>query len=86
MLTAGVQRCPFTPVGTVTTLAKNARIAPEAAVFLGDCADDELNGATRAGLRAFRASWFLARWDAQRNGDARDQTLQRPEDVLGVAA
>lgn len=30
--------------------------------YIGDGADDELSGAERAGLRAFRALWFLKRW------------------------
>jgi FMN phosphatase YigB (HAD superfamily) len=30
--------------------------------FIGDGADDELSGAGRAGLRAFKALWFLRRW------------------------
>ena len=30
--------------------------------FVGDGADDELLGAEKAGLRAFRALWFLKRW------------------------
>ena len=37
-------------------------LAPAATVFIGDGAGHELNGATQAGLRAFRALWFLARW------------------------
>jgi putative hydrolase of the HAD superfamily len=30
--------------------------------FIGDGADGELSGAEQAGLRAFRAEWFLRRW------------------------
>jgi putative hydrolase of the HAD superfamily len=30
--------------------------------FIGDGADEELSGAEQAGLRAFRALWFLRRW------------------------
>jgi putative hydrolase of the HAD superfamily len=37
-------------------------VAPSDAWFIGDGADDELSGAARAGLRAWRATWFLKRW------------------------
>ena len=30
--------------------------------FIGDGAQEELSGAEQAGLRAFRALWFLRRW------------------------
>jgi putative hydrolase of the HAD superfamily len=30
--------------------------------FIGDGGSDELTGAMQAGLRAFRALWFLRRW------------------------
>jgi HAD superfamily hydrolase (TIGR01549 family) len=30
--------------------------------FIGDGGDEELSGAEQAGLRAFRAVWFLRRW------------------------
>jgi putative hydrolase of the HAD superfamily len=30
--------------------------------FIGDGMHEELSGAERAGLRAFRALWFLRRW------------------------
>jgi putative hydrolase of the HAD superfamily len=34
-------------------------VEPEAALFVGDGADEELTGARRAGLRAARAAWFV---------------------------
>jgi putative hydrolase of the HAD superfamily len=37
----------------------NAR--PATTLFIGDGGDDELAGAERAGLRAFRAAWFVKR-------------------------
>ena len=37
-------------------------VEPEATVFIGDGGDGELVGAQQAGLRAFRAVWFLRRW------------------------
>jgi HAD superfamily hydrolase (TIGR01509 family) len=34
-------------------------VDPESAVFIGDGGNDELSGAERAGLRSFRAGWFV---------------------------
>ena len=34
-------------------------VEPGTTVFIGDGGDDELSGAEQAGLRAFRASWFV---------------------------
>jgi HAD superfamily hydrolase (TIGR01509 family) len=35
------------------------RVQPETTVYIGDGADTELTGAEQAGLRAFRATWFV---------------------------
>jgi HAD superfamily hydrolase (TIGR01509 family) len=61
-------------------------VMPDAAVFIGDGADDELTGAQQAGLRAFRAEWFLARWENRSDGDTGEGILRTPDDVLRVAA
>lgn len=51
---------------------------PEHTIYIGDGGDDELAGAERAGLRAYRAAWFVpvphqpSRWPE----------LERVEDVL----
>jgi putative hydrolase of the HAD superfamily len=37
-------------------------VEPSEAWYIGDGGDDELSGADRAGMRAFRAAWFLKRW------------------------
>ncbi len=37
---------------------RRLRVRPEAAIYIGDGGDDELAGAERAGLRAYRAAWF----------------------------
>ena len=52
----------------------------ENAVYIGDGGDDELAGAEQAGLRAFRASWFV------RNPQCVDTwpELARPHDVLPI--
>ena len=34
-------------------------VEAETTVYVGDGGDDELAGAQRAGLRAFRAEWFV---------------------------
>lgn len=34
-------------------------VAPATTVYIGDGGDDELDGAERAGLRAYRAAWFV---------------------------
>ena len=35
------------------------RVQPETTVYIGDGGDNELTGAEQAGLRAFRATWFV---------------------------
>jgi FMN phosphatase YigB (HAD superfamily) len=41
---------------------RRLRVDASEAWYIGDGADDELSGAEQAGLRAFRAVWFLKRW------------------------
>jgi len=41
---------------------RELRVPPGRALFIGDGADDELDGARTAGLHACRALWFLSRW------------------------
>jgi FMN phosphatase YigB (HAD superfamily) len=50
--------------------------------FIGDGQDDELTGAEAAGLRAFRALWFLRRWPHFREPPASVSTLARVEDLV----
>ena len=38
---------------------RRLRVQPETAVYIGDGGDNELTGAEQAGLRAFRAAWFV---------------------------
>jgi putative hydrolase of the HAD superfamily len=54
---------------------------PATTVYVGDGGDDELAGAERAGLRAYRAAWFV-RNSPQK---ARWPELTRPTDVLKLA-
>jgi putative hydrolase of the HAD superfamily len=37
-------------------------VPPSSTIFVGDGGDDELAGASEAGLEAYWASWFLDRW------------------------
>ena len=64
--------------------ARRLGLAPEAIVFIGDGADDELVGARQAGIRAFRAVWFLSRWDHY-EGDG-GSALHSIEDVTALVA
>jgi len=41
---------------------RDLHVPPDRALFVGDGADDELQGAERAGLRSCRALWFASRW------------------------
>ena len=53
-------------------------VEPDTAVFVGDGGDDELAGAERAGLRAYRCGWF------DRGGHSRGwrETLSHPRDLV----
>jgi putative hydrolase of the HAD superfamily len=41
---------------------RELHVPPSRALYIGDGADDELEGARKAGLSARRALWFLSRW------------------------
>lgn len=60
-------------------------LRPEDTVFIGDGADNELTGATHAGLRAFKALWFLGRWPHFQR-DEREAGLRCVEDVARLVA
>ena len=49
---------------------RRLRVDPSETVYIGDGQDDELAGAERAGLRAFKALWFASRWPHFREEDA----------------
>jgi putative hydrolase of the HAD superfamily len=64
---------------------RNLSVAPAHTLFFGDGADDELDGARRAGLQACQALWFLA--GRQHPAFApEDRGLWRPSDVVTAAA
>jgi FMN phosphatase YigB (HAD superfamily) len=60
------------------------RLAVDAsdAWFIGDGQDDELAGAERGGLRAFKALWFLRRWPHYREEDFPVASFSNVEDVV----
>jgi putative hydrolase of the HAD superfamily len=55
-------------------------VSPSEAIFIGDGGADELNGASRVGLKAYRATWFINRCPT---GDAFPQ-ITDPMHVLDL--
>ena len=55
---------------------------PATAVFVGDGGDNEIAGATQAGLRAFRSTWFVRNSPRFRSSDASGFELPNCQDVL----
>ena len=53
--------------------------------FIGDGADDELSGAEQAGVRAFKALWFLRRWPHFREEPCAATSLATVEGVVTLA-
>ncbi|HWW86164.1 MAG TPA: HAD-IA family hydrolase [Vicinamibacterales bacterium] len=68
------------------TATRRLAVEPGATVFIGDGGDDELAGAERVGLRAFRARWF--EWGRARVGSSADTAvaLASCQDLLRLAA
>jgi putative hydrolase of the HAD superfamily len=52
--------------------------------FIGDGGDEELRGAAEAGLRAFRALWFLRRWPHFRDEATSVPSLDTVEEIVGL--
>ena len=52
--------------------------------FIGDGRDDELMGAERAGLRAFRALWFLRRWPQPSEERSSAASVATVQDVVSL--
>lgn len=61
-------------------------VEPDEAIFVGDGGDDELSGAERASLRAFRADWFWRRWPNAASKARPGHGLASPRDVLTIEA
>jgi FMN phosphatase YigB (HAD superfamily) len=52
--------------------------------YIGDGADDELSGATAAGLRAFKALWFLRRWPHFREEPCSAPSIHTVEEMVSL--
>jgi FMN phosphatase YigB (HAD superfamily) len=52
--------------------------------FIGDGYHDELSGAEQAGLRAFRALWFLRRWPHFREPESSPANVASVEQVVSL--
>jgi putative hydrolase of the HAD superfamily len=52
--------------------------------FIGDGMHEELSGSEQAGLRAFRALWFLRRWPHFRDEPSAGASLASVEEVVSV--
>jgi len=58
-------------------------VEPAATIFVGDGGDNELAGAEQAGLRAFRAGWFLKRWPHGLSSES-GATMANCQDLLNI--
>ena len=63
---------------------RRLRVDVSEAWFIGDGAHDELSGAERAGLRAFRALWFLRRWPHFKNEARSPASVSSVDDFVGL--
>jgi HAD superfamily hydrolase (TIGR01549 family) len=52
--------------------------------FVGDGENEELSGAEQAGLRPFRAVWFLRRWPHYRDEPCAFSTVAAAGDIVGL--
>jgi putative hydrolase of the HAD superfamily len=52
--------------------------------FIGDGGSDELTGAMQAGLRAFRALWFLRRWPHFREEPTLGSSMNTTQEVVSL--
>ena len=68
-----------------TTATRRLAVQPEASVFIGDGGDSELVGARRAGLRAFRADWFVQQRPQSGSLESAALCLKTCQDVVKLA-
>ncbi len=64
-------------------------VQPARSIFVGDGGSDEPVGAVSAGMTAYQATWFLARWPAWKTAgrsqvQARYPLLQTPREVVAT--
>jgi HAD superfamily hydrolase (TIGR01509 family) len=60
-------------------------IEPACALFIGDGGHNELYGAAQAGLRTFRAAWFVSEGSHRQSSDS-GSTLRNRQEVLEIVA
>jgi putative hydrolase of the HAD superfamily len=65
---------------------RRLRVDVSEAWYIGDGFDEELSGAEQAGLRAFRALWFLRRWPHFREEPSSHASTVRIDEPGGVGA
>jgi HAD superfamily hydrolase (TIGR01509 family) len=63
---------------------RRLRVEASEACFIGDGGDNELSGAEQAGLRAFKALWFLRRWPHWRDEKGSIATMETIDEVVSV--
>ena len=61
---------------------RRLRVDVSEAWFIGDGAHEELSGAEQAGLRAFRALWFLKRWPHFQEQPCSTASVARVDDFV----
>jgi FMN phosphatase YigB (HAD superfamily) len=59
-------------------------VDPSETWFIGDGHEDELSGAEQAGLRAFKALWFLKRWPHFREESSTIKSIATIEDLVSL--
>jgi len=68
------------------TATRSLNVDPNSCVFIGDGGDDELQGAERAGIRSFRAGWFITDPPQGERAVSSHITLADCDDVLRLVA
>jgi putative hydrolase of the HAD superfamily len=66
------------------TATRRLGVRPGASVFIGDGGDSELVGAERAGLRAFRADWFVQQRARPGSPESAAPGLKTCQDVVNL--
>ncbi|WP_188384320.1 HAD family hydrolase [Ornithinibacillus halotolerans] len=61
---------------------QNLGVSPEESIFIGDGGSDELIGASKAGLKAYQATWFLPTYFSEKITDY--PKLQKPIQLFDV--
>ena len=61
---------------------RRLQVDPSEIWFFGDGADNELDGAEQAGLRAFKADWFVRRWPHFKEEPSNRTSVANIEDVV----